>query len=230
MNAIKDLQKLEAEQTKVDNLGTKTLMPHFHRLAVLAVQAAGNDLIGAEAYFVYFAGRAEKSILKHPEVKAILLKPEYGFTEKRLNEAKISDLYPSWNKYKSIVKAGFSAFGTGDDRVPPVDPRAFKDGAKFGEAIREHAKERTRERGQGGNEEWPEDFRTEYKVLNSHLAKFTNPAQLSADVVPLFKELNAKLARLLAPVQTPSAGGKMMQNGRSTGTTGEVDAPSRNAA
>jgi hypothetical protein len=229
---IKDLQTFTAEEAKLNKLGNKLVMPHLLAIAKLAVKAAGNTMIGAQAYFVALCGSAERAILK--ESRDTLMKPEYGFTEKTIRDAQVRHLFPSWDAYKSQVKAGFVANGSGDDIDPAIDPREFseKEGEKFGQAIREHYAERRRGARAGENQQsdsgqkWPDDFIADWTVLNTHVKQFT-PEALSKDVAPLIRELNAKLAAMLAPVAKTDA---------SKGTTGpgaakgESSVPRRQAA
>ncbi len=227
---IKDLRELEKKQDTVNQWGAKHVMPHFHRLANLAVKEAGNKMAGAQAYFIMLCGFAEQSILR--ESKDLLLSPDYGYTEKTLKDAKVSVLFPSWNTYKTQVKASFAAFGSGDNTLPAIDPTGEDDPVEWAQQVRDHYNERPRgARAGNGNTstngvQWPETFKVEMGVFTAGIAKLT--AEGLEELVPHLKKLNAIIAGMLEPTAKTDA---------SKGTTGpgaarnaERDAPARNAA
>jgi hypothetical protein len=156
--------------------------------------------------------------LGNPVVTGYTLSPDFPFT---------AGAYDT-------TSAGYDAYAVKFDAAGALLWGTYLGGrsTEFGQAIREHYAERRRgaRAGEGqqsdSGQKWPDDFIADWTVLNTHVKQFT-PEALSKDVAPLIRELNAKLAAMLAPVAKTDA---------SKGTTGpgaakgESSVPRRQAA
>lgn len=190
LKLLPEALKAEAAIQKAKDAADQKIMPTFFQFAQEAVKLSGNSLNGAKERFAAICREAEKTIL----IKQ--------FGEEGYKDARITEVLPSWNNFKSRVNSSFENHG---DKAKPetyteaVMPTKVKDASDWTKAVNDAYKAKLDNRGARGQNQGrqlPEMVRAELDILNKVLWKFSDEA-LTAEIVPMLNELNVKLGVML---------------------------------